>query len=118
LLEQQDTLDLSAVIQEAARLMSRCLRDLLGPLPFRPVALAPDWLSFNDGAAVKVAQAIYAEHAFEQLPILADALEDAGCADEEVLGHCRAAGEHFRGCWLVDLVLGKSGRATPTGARP
>jgi hypothetical protein len=56
---------------------------------------------------VKLAAAIYAERAFDRLPVLADALEDAGCTDAEILGHCRAGGEHVRGCWVVDLVLGK-----------
>jgi hypothetical protein len=41
------------------------------------------------------------------MPILADALEDAGCDNADILQHCRGAGEHVRGCWVVDLVLGK-----------
>ncbi len=45
--------------------------------------------------------------AFDRLPILADALEEAGCRDADILGHCREPGEHVRGCWVVDLVLGK-----------
>jgi hypothetical protein len=55
-----------------------------------------------------LARAIYAERSFGELPILADALEDAGCTDEEMLEHCREPGEHIRGCWVVDAVLGKS----------
>jgi hypothetical protein len=53
-------------------------------------------------------RAIYADRAFDRLPLLADALEDAGCTDDELLGHLRAPGPHVRGCWAVDLVLGKS----------
>jgi hypothetical protein len=79
------------------------LRDLFGN-PFRPVTLNPAWRS---SAVLKLAEAIYQERAFDRLPILADALEEAGCTDAEVLSHCRGGGEHVRGCWLVDLVLGK-----------
>ena len=72
--------------------------------PFRPVTVDPRWLT---SAAVGIAHTIYAEWAFDRLPILADALEEAGCDNEDVLGHCRDGGTHYRGCWVVDLVLGK-----------
>jgi hypothetical protein len=76
--------------------------------PFRPVpSLAPSVLAWDGGTLRKLAAAIYAERAFGRLPILAEALEDAGCTDADVLGHCRGGGEHVRGCWVVDLVLGK-----------
>src|SRR5262249_31297821 len=65
------------------------------------------WLSWRDGTVVKLAEAIYEERAFDRLPILADALEDAGCDNAVILGHCRQTGEHVRGCWVVDLLLGK-----------
>jgi hypothetical protein len=55
-----------------------------------------------------LAQAVYDKRAFERLPDLADALEEAGCTDAEVLGHLRGPGPHVLGCWLVDLLLGKS----------
>jgi hypothetical protein len=66
--------------------------------------LKPRWLTANVKDLVKT---IYEERAFERLPILADALMDAGCADEVILGHCRSKGPHVRGCWAVDLILGK-----------
>ena len=75
--------------------------------PFRPVTINPAWLTWNDGTVQKVAQGIYVERAFDRLPILADALEEAGCTSQEILNHCRQPGEHVRGCWVVDLVLGK-----------
>ena len=56
---------------------------------------------------VKLAQVIYDEHAFDRMPELADALEDAGCTNAEILAHCRQPGPHVRGCWALDLVLGK-----------
>jgi hypothetical protein len=72
--------------------------------PFRPVTLAPAWLT---ASVRQLAQAIYDDRAFDRLPILADALEDVGCDNADVLGHCRQGGEHVRGCWVVDLVLGR-----------
>jgi hypothetical protein len=83
----------------------RLLRDIVGP-PVPP-AIRSDWLGGNGGAVRKLAGAIYEERAFDRLPILADALEDAGCADATILGHCRGPGPHVRGCWVVDLILGK-----------
>jgi len=73
--------------------------------PFRPVALDPSW---RTSTVVALAEGIYADRAFDRLPILADALQDAGCANEDVLAHCRSAGPHARGCWVVDLILGRS----------
>jgi hypothetical protein len=80
------------------------VRDIFGN-PFRPVAPDPRWLT---STAVALADGIYADRAFDRLPILADALEEAGCDDADVLAHCRSDGPHARGCWVVDLVLGKS----------
>jgi hypothetical protein len=54
-----------------------------------------------------LAQAIYDDRAFDRLPILADALEEAGCDTADILAHCRGPGPHVRGCWVVDLILGK-----------
>jgi len=76
--------------------------------PFRSVSLNPSCLAWNDGAVPKLAQAIYDDRAFDRLPLLADALEEAGCDNQEILDHCRSTGEHVRGCWVVDLILGKS----------
>ena len=72
--------------------------------PFRPVTLDPSW---RTSTVVALAEGIYADRAFERLPILADALQDAGCGNEDVLAHCRSDGPHARGCWVVDLLLGK-----------
>jgi hypothetical protein len=79
------------------------LRDIFGN-PFRPVTLDPASRTAN---VVGLAQSIYDERAFDRLPILADALEDAGCTNADILNHCRQPGEHVRGCWCVDLALGK-----------
>ena len=79
------------------------LRDIFGN-PFRPVAADPAWLT---PTVQSIAAAIYEYRAFDRLPILADALEEAGCTNADVLLHCRQPGEHVRGCWVVDLMLGK-----------
>jgi hypothetical protein len=94
-----------AVKEAGHRQQCVLLRDLFGPLPFRPVAFDQAW---RTKTAVAVAQVIYDERDFAMLPVLADALEDAGCENEEVLAHCRQqGGAHVRGCWVVDLILGK-----------
>jgi len=81
------------------------IRDLFGnPFRGRP-AVAPAWLAWDGGTVPRLARAIYDERAFERLPVLADALEDAGCADADLLGHLRAARPHARGCWAIDLLL-------------
>ena len=97
-----------ALLAPAGKDQTLILRCIFGPLPFRPVALDPALLAWNDGTIPKMAQVIYDDRAFDRLPLLADALEDAGCADADMLGHCRTPGEHVRGCWVVDLLLGKS----------
>ena len=81
------------------------LRDIFGN-PFRPVSVDPHLLTWNGGTVAKLAQAIYEERRFQDLPVLADALEEAGCTNADLLDHCRRPGEHVRGCWAVDLLLG------------
>jgi hypothetical protein len=81
------------------------LRDLFGN-PFRPAPRFDiGWLAWNGGTAAKVARGLYEGRAFDRLPLLADALEDAGCADADLLGHLRGPGPHVRGCWAVDSLL-------------
>jgi hypothetical protein len=90
------------------RAQADLLREVFGN-PFRPVALDPAWLTSDVRA---LAHAIYAERAWDRMPILADALQEAGCENEDVLAHCRSAtAPHVRGCWVVDLLLGKGGPA-------
>lgn len=91
---------------EASELLTQAalLRDIFGPIPFRQIAVNPTWLT---PYVVQLGQAIYDDRAFDRLPELADALHDAGCDNEEILGHCRGPGPHVRGCWVVDLVLGR-----------
>jgi hypothetical protein len=83
------------------------LRCLFRP-PSSDVSLDPHWLAWEGATIPRLAEGIYQDRAFEQLPILADALEEAGCADRALLEHLRAPGPHARGCWPLDLVLGKS----------
>jgi hypothetical protein len=81
------------------------VRDVVGN-PFRPVAFAPEW---RTDTAIAIARGMYESRDFSPMPILADALQDAGCENAEVLNHCRDAEQvHVRGCWVVDLVLSKT----------
>ncbi|MBP3958436.1 hypothetical protein J8F10_24575 [Gemmata sp. G18] len=80
------------------------MRDIFGPLSFRSVIFSPSW---RTSTAVALASQMYESRDFSAMPILADALQDAGCDSAEVLDHCRGLGPHVRGCWVVDLVLGK-----------
>ena len=79
------------------------VRDIFGN-PFRPVAFSPEW---RTDTTVSLARTMYESRDFSAMPILADALQDAGCDSAEILDHCRGPGPHVRGCWVVDLVLGK-----------
>jgi hypothetical protein len=83
--------------------LSALLRDIFGN-PFRPTAFSPAW---RTDTALALARRMYDSSDFSAMPILADALQDAGCDNTDVLDHCRNPGEHVRGCWVVDLVLGK-----------
>jgi hypothetical protein len=83
---------------------SRLMRCLLGN-PFRPVAFDAAW---RTSTAVALARGMYESRDFGAMPILADALQDAGCDSDDILTHCRGDGPHCRGCWVVDLVLGKA----------
>jgi hypothetical protein len=76
--------------------------------PFRPSPPLPaEILAWNGGTVVRLAQAMYEARDFRDMPLLADALLDAGADDEALIGHCRAGGEHARGCWAIDLILSK-----------
>jgi hypothetical protein len=72
--------------------------------PHQPVAFSPEW---RTDTAVSLARSMYASRDFSAMPILADALQDAGCDSDDTLDHCRGEGPHVRGCWVADLILGK-----------
>jgi hypothetical protein len=102
------TLDYPAVVAaqaEEERRQADLLRDIFGN-PFRPrPTVAASVLSWGDGTVRRLARAIYDERAFDRMPILGDALEEAGSADGAILGHCRGTERHARGCWLLDCIL-------------
>jgi len=79
------------------------LKEIFGN-PFRPATFAPAW---RTETVVALASQMYESRDFGAMPILADALQDAGCDNDDILNHCRVPGPHVRGCWVVDLVLGK-----------
>jgi hypothetical protein len=89
---------------EARQRQMHLLQDVCGSLVC-PVTMKPVWLGWNDGTVVKIAQVIHDAHRFADLPILADALEEAGCTDSAILEHCRNHPEHARGCWVIDGIL-------------
>lgn len=95
------------VADEAAgqqqRRQAALLLDLFGN-PFRPIRVEKSWLAAN---VCPLAEVIYEEAAFDRLPILADAMVEAGCHHSDILAHCRGGGEHLRGCWVVDLLTGR-----------
>ncbi|AMV27893.1 hypothetical protein VT84_26050 [Gemmata sp. SH-PL17] len=80
------------------------IREVFGN-PFRPVTFDSSWLTSTVRA---LATGVYTERAFDRLPILADAIQDAGCDSDDVLTHLRSDGPHVKGCWALDLVLGKA----------
>jgi hypothetical protein len=92
-----------AAEQDERLAQAHAARDIIGN-PFRPVAFDPRWRTAD---TVGLARAIYEDRAFERVPLLTDALMDAGCGDNQLLAHCRSDGPHVRGCFAVDLVLGK-----------
>jgi hypothetical protein len=99
-------------MEQERRVQCGFIRDIFNP--FRPVNIAPDWLAWNDDLIVRLAQATYDDRDRpagtlkpERLAILADALEEAGCTTQEILSHLRNVGDHVRGCWPIDLLLGR-----------
>jgi hypothetical protein len=98
---------ISIARSDAARLQAELFRDLFGN-PFRPMAPPdPAVLAWNGNAVRELAETIGAGHRFEDLPVLADRLEKAGCTNDELPAHCRRPGPHVRGCWAIDLLLAK-----------
>jgi hypothetical protein len=103
------TVPAERLVEEQREGQARLMRDIFGPAPFRPLPqLNPAWLAWEGGTVAKLAASIYEERAFDRLPVLADALAEAGCDAAELLAHLRGLGPHVRGCWAVDLLLGKS----------
>ena len=107
----QDRIETTSCPESVAQ--SRLVREIFRN-PFRPVALDSAWLTWQDGIVPRLAQAAYEHRTLPagtldnaRLAVLADALEEAGCHDQDILGHCRSGGEHVRGCWVVDALLGK-----------
>jgi hypothetical protein len=91
-------------LNEVRRWLCDLIREVFGN-PFRPVALEPAWRGWNDGLVPRLARELYDQRRFDELPVLADALEDAGCDLRELLDHLRRPGGHVRGCWALDAVL-------------
>jgi hypothetical protein len=87
--------------------LNALILELFGPHPDLP-RIDPEWRTWNNGDVLNLAKTIYDDRRFELLPILADALEEAGCDNAAILAHCRGPSPHARGCWVVDIILEKS----------
>jgi hypothetical protein len=83
------------------------VHDLFGPTPPQAIGLDASWLTWDSGTVVRMTRSIYEERRWEDMGVLGDALQEAGCADEVFLSHCRG-GPHARGCVVVDALLGLS----------
>jgi hypothetical protein len=97
--------DKQAVFAEEQCEQADLLRCIAGN-PFAPIVIASSWLEWRDGLLFQTAWHIYDKRRFEEMPIFGDALEDAGCTDEDILRHCREPGPHARGCHVLDAILG------------
>jgi hypothetical protein len=97
---------LPSAVRKAEHPLSQAEQWCLLPTP-RNLVVRPEWLAWGDGTVAGIARSIYEEEAFDRLPILADALEDAGCTDNDLLAHLRGPGPHARGCFVLDRLLGK-----------
>lgn len=104
----------AAASRDAERARQVCLLRDIFSYPLRPIAISPHWCRWNDAAVVRLAQTAYDERILPagtldntRLLILADALEEAGCTDEQILSHLRTGGDHYRGCFVLDALLGK-----------
>jgi hypothetical protein len=104
-----------AEITKQSQFLSDIVRVPVPPFTKPPQPLSAAVLNWNDGTVRRIAEAIYADRKMPEgtldnarLAVLADALEESGCQDVQILGHLRWGGDHVRGCWALDLVLGKT----------
>jgi hypothetical protein len=93
----------ATTIGASNKMLERLVRDIFSN-PFRPITFNRTWLT---STVLSLANGIYEEKAFDRMPILADALQDAGCDSADLLEHCRGESVHVRGCWVLDLILDK-----------
>jgi hypothetical protein len=102
-LGKESDYDLSVLREDPSIFLPTVMREIFGN-PFRSVVFDPEW---RTATSVALAHEMYDSRDFSAMPILADALQSAGCDNEDILNHCRGEGPHIRGCWVVDVVLGK-----------
>jgi hypothetical protein len=102
-LGKESTYDLSVRNDDPSIFLTTVIREIFGN-PFRPVVFNPEW---RTDTVVSLAIQMYESRDLSAMLLLADALQVAGCEDEQLLSHCRVQGQHIRGCWALDLVLDK-----------
>ena len=89
--------------EQEQRIQVQLLDDIFAN-PFHPITLSPSWLT---STVIALANQMYDTRDFSAMPILADALEESGCCESQILEHCRGSGPHTRGCWVLDLLTGR-----------
>ncbi len=104
----------TAGLEDARALVRRLAACVFGS-PSRPLLIDPAWLAWNGGTVRKMAEVIYTQRSWGDLPVLADALEESGCADDALLGHLRGPGPHALGCHALDALLGGTPGSAPPG---
>ena len=104
LAELKDEQRATAAAEQEQSAQCDLLRDIFGVSPYRSRTVDVAWLT---PTVVGLAQSMYASRSFDQMSLLADTLEAAGCRNADLLEHCRGSGPHVRGCWVIDMILGK-----------
>ncbi len=94
----------AAQLRDQGEQLGRRKKEILWEWP-KTYPVDPSWLTWNNGTVAKLALSIHQNQRWEELPILADALEEAGCTDTEMLDHCRQPVKHELHCWVVDVLL-------------
>jgi hypothetical protein len=97
----------ASVRDREAEAQADLLRCVFGSWPFRSLTAHPSWRTWHGSLLVSMAQQMYDSRDFNDMPVLADALEDAGCDNADILNHLRGPGPHCRGCWVLDLLTGR-----------
>jgi hypothetical protein len=101
-----DDADQATIVRGTYKSQNVLFRDMFGGLG-REHLMDPEWLQWEAGVLEELAGGIYDECRWLEMTVLGDALEDAGCTHDDMIDHCHQGGPHTRGCWVLDIILGK-----------